>query len=196
MASDAQHPHCAPYVDEMTLNDLDLVDELEPRCFPTPWTRSMYESELKHNHFSHFLVIRSGRTAATEAWPALLAYSGYWLLGDEAHIVTLASHPDLRRRGLGEWMLLSLLQSAREQGADLITLEVRAGNQIAQALYRRYGFTEVGRRRQYYPASRSGPAEDALLLTLSNVQQAAVDGSFDAPLVRARDRFLATLGCG
>ena len=184
-----------PFVAPMTLDDLDSVDALERRCFTTPWTRAMYENELKHNLFSHFLAIRAHTTPATSTLPDLLAYSGYWLLGDEAHIVTLASHPDFRGCGLGKWMLLASIESAYELSADLITLEVRESNKIAQALYRNHGFVDVGRRRNYYPPSKQAPGEDALLLTFANLQEAFEHGTFDEAIVRAQRRVLEAIEC-
>lgn len=93
---------------------------------------------------------------------ALLAYGGFWLAGDEAHIVTIASHPDLRGRKLGETMLLYLLQEAQSLGASTVTLEVRPSNTPAIGLYAKWGFREEGRRKEYYRDNY----EDALIYTL------------------------------
>jgi ribosomal-protein-alanine N-acetyltransferase len=87
------------------------------------------------------------------------------VLGDEAHIVTIASHPKLRRRRLGELMLLHLIERARETGVTAVTLEVRASNRAAQELYHKWGFEQVGLRKRYYRDNN----EDALLLTLFDV---------------------------
>jgi [ribosomal protein S18]-alanine N-acetyltransferase len=90
----------------------------------------------------------------------ILAYGGFWLMADEAHIATIASHPDWRGCGLGLYLMLALLDVAQAAGARLSTLEVRAGNLPAQRLYEKLGFQIVGRRRHYY---RDG--EDGLIMT-------------------------------
>ncbi len=87
-------------------------------------------------------------------------------MGGEAHISTLAVHPEHRRRGLGELMLLHILDQASELGSEFVTLEVRMSNRAAQELYDKYGFRGVGRRRRYYTDN----AEDALLMTLSDLR--------------------------
>ena len=148
----------------MTPADLDEVMPLERRCFIDPWTRHMYLSDLTNNALATYLVLRApGRVSARgpEApVPSLLAYGGFWLLLDEAHIATIATHPKWRGCGLGLWLMLALLDTAIERGAVVATLEVRVGNAPARRLYEKLGFEEVGERRNYY---RDG--EDALIMT-------------------------------
>jgi ribosomal-protein-alanine N-acetyltransferase len=151
----------------MTLADIAIVAELEQRSFPTPWPASTYQHELLHNRISFYWVIRS---AATTGLPPILAYGGYWLTGDEGHIVTIASHPDWRRRQLGAWILLEMLAQIRSQQGTTVTLEAREGNHVAHALYRKMGFEEVGRQHHYYRDNN----EDALLFTLSGLDTEAV----------------------
>ncbi len=93
--------------------------------------------------------------------PPIVGYGGMWLMVDEAHISTLASHPDWRRQGVGELLLAAMIDRAAEIGAEMVTLEVRVTNTIAQALYRKYGFQVAGRRKGYY----SDNGEDALIMT-------------------------------
>jgi ribosomal-protein-alanine N-acetyltransferase len=149
----------------MTPADLDEVMLLERRCFKDPWTRHMYLSDLTSNPLATYLVLRtpagmSVREPAQVSSSSLLAYGGFWLLLDEAHIATIASHPRWRRCGLGLWLMLALLDAAIQRGAALSTLEVRVGNTPARRLYEKLGFEEVGQRRNYY---RDG--EDALIMT-------------------------------
>ncbi|MEW5717504.1 MAG: ribosomal protein S18-alanine N-acetyltransferase, partial [Chloroflexota bacterium] len=80
---------------------------------------------------------------------------------DEAHISTVATHPQWRRQGIGELLIIAMIERAAEIGARLMTLEVRVSNVDAQALYRKYGFDVVGHRPQYYSDNR----EDALIMT-------------------------------
>ena len=144
----------------MTLGDVPIVGELELLCFSAPWSPDTYRNELLHNRFSNYWVLRPAET--TNGVPPILAYGGYWLMGDEVHIVTLATHPRYRRRGLSERLLLQMIDECRARGARIVTLEVRVSNHAAQKLYAKLGFVEVGRRRAYYHDN----GEDALLMTL------------------------------
>jgi ribosomal-protein-alanine N-acetyltransferase len=89
-----------------------------------------------------------------------VGYAGIWVMTDEAHVTTIASHPDVRGKGVGELLLLALIHRAIEVGARWMTLEVRASNSVAQNLYRKYTFKEMGVRRRYY----SDNGEDALVM--------------------------------
>ncbi len=129
--------------------------------------RSLYERELRSNRFSHYHVIVPTQPVAT--WPTLLGQGGYWLMGDEVHIVTLAVQPAWRGVGLGKWLLLRLLDEARQQGGLLATLEVRTGNQAARLLYERVGFQQIGQRKRYYP-----DGEDALVLQMADLADPVV----------------------
>lgn len=142
----------------MQLADLPAVMEIDQLSFPHPWSVESYHYELTQNPTAHFWVAVA---AAPPEARRVVGYAGVWLIVDEAHINTLAVHPDWRQQGIGEQLLATLLQHARAHGARTATLEVRASNRAAQQLYRRHGFVEVGRRKNYYSASR----EDALLLT-------------------------------
>jgi ribosomal-protein-alanine N-acetyltransferase len=98
---------------------------------------------------------------AEQAKMQVIGFAGYWFIIDEAHISTLAVHPDWRGRGMGQVLLRALLREAAWRGALSATLEVRRGNRVAQRLYERHGFAVVGRRLGYY----SDNGEDALLMT-------------------------------
>ena len=91
---------------------------------------------------------------------SIAGYAGMWIMTDEAHITTIASHPSFRGRGVGELLVLALIDRALANGARWMTLEVRASNSIAQNLYRKYTFKEMGVRRRYY----SDNGEDALVM--------------------------------
>jgi [ribosomal protein S18]-alanine N-acetyltransferase len=154
-----------PHVEPMTPADLDEIMPLERRCFKDPWTRHMYLSDLTGNPLATYLVLRSppemtARGTEQATFPPLLAYGGFWLLLEEAHIATIAAHPKWRGCGLGLWLMLALLDVAIERGAALSTLEVRVGNAPARRLYEKLGFQEVGERRNCY---RDG--ENALIMT-------------------------------
>ncbi len=164
-----------PYVVEpMALTDLDQVMEIEQASFSLPWSVRAYRYEITENRHSTMVVVRAAPPAGR--WPArwlrrfrrfragqpgpVLGYAGFWLLVDEAHVATIAVHPRWRRRGLGELLLLSLLERGDRLGARRATLEVRVSNQAAQGLYRKYGFEVESRQRHYY----SDNNEDAYLM--------------------------------
>jgi len=162
----------------MTPDDLDEIMSLERQCFADPWTRRMYLSDLTTNAMATYLVVRiaDGKwQIANSKWQmannrepsaishqpsAILAYGGFWLLLDEAHIATIVSHPDWRGCGLGQLLMLALLDAAMVRGAASSTLEVRAGNLPARRLYEKLGYEVTGVRKNYY---RDG--EDGLIMT-------------------------------
>lgn len=177
----------------MTLRDVPDVDQLEQRCFPTPWSAATYRHELRHNPQSHYWVVRPRpevlQSEGTNI-PSLLGYGGYWFVVDEAHIVTIATHPAWRRRKLGTWLLINMLDEARNAGAIQATLEVRVSNIAAKTLYERLGFIEVGYRKEYYPRTEPmGRGEDAILMTLFGLE---LDNVWQA-LQRERNAITFTL---
>ncbi len=145
----------------MRRRDLAQVHALEEIIFPTPWSLNSYEFELERNPASEQWVIEA--QAAGEA--KIAAYAVCWLLGDELHIANLAVAPEFRRLGLGRRLLEHMLRRAAADGLRSATLEVRVGNQAAQALYTSFGFQEVARRRGYYRDNH----EDALLMQLPHI---------------------------
>ena len=146
-------------VEKMTLDDVPAVVAIEERVFAVPWPAYAFEYELAYNHRGRFLVVRllPPLASSQESIP-LLGYGGLWLMGDEAHLCTLAVHPDWRRRGIGELLLIHLIGHATADNADMLTLEVRASNTVAQQLYEKYGFRALGLRKRYY----SDNHEDAI----------------------------------
>ena len=145
----------------MTLDDLPAVMEIDRLSFSLPWPERSFRFELTGNDASHLLVAEM--PVGGEA--RIAGFLGYWLLVDEMHISTLAVHPEMRGRGIGELLLQAGLEQAWIQGADMSTLEVRPSNKAAIALYSKYGFDLVGRRRKYYQDNN----EDALLMTLTGL---------------------------
>jgi [ribosomal protein S18]-alanine N-acetyltransferase len=137
----------------MTLADLPAVHAIEHASFSTPWPDDAYRSEIETNRLATYLVARAG--------DEVVGFAGIWLMVDEAHITTFAVDPAWRRRGIGERLLLTLLDVAIERGAREATLEVRLSNVAARRLYEKYGFRPVGLRPRYY----SDNGEDALIMT-------------------------------
>lgn len=187
-----------PYrIAPMRLSDLDQVMEIEREAFPAPWPASAYRYELVQNGLSTYLTLRLRHVPPTRGWPraaglwprgrpslSVLAYGGFWIIVDEAHISTLAVHPDWRGRGLGEVMLVSLIDAAILLDAAELTLEVRVSNQAAQNLYRKYAFAIVGRRKRYYRDND----EDALIMTTPRLDEAAFQGDYAARKMALRER--------
>ena len=95
----------------------------------------------------------------------ILGFAAVWFMADEAHLANIAVREACRQQGVGEQLLISVIRLSVERGARFITLEVRASNQAAQALYAKYGFDEMGIRRGYY----SDNGEDAVLMTAEGI---------------------------
>lgn len=193
----------APVIAPMTPEDLDEIMVLERQCFTDPWTRHMYLMDLTQNEMATYLVLKhaDAETQGHEepqyvedgfvaspiprgATAPIVAYGGFWLMLDQAHIATLASHPDWRGCGLGQQLMLALLDAAIARGAATSTLEVRASNEPAQQLYLKLGYEITGRRRRYY---RDG--EDGLIMTTSLLTEAPMQ----ARLAAARAQTAARL---
>jgi len=99
----------------------------------------------------------------------VFGFSGFWVMVDEAHITNIAVREICRRQGIGELLLISVIDMAVELNARIVTLEVRASNIAAQSLYHRYGFAQVGLRRGYYTDNR----EDAVIMSTENIALAS-----------------------
>ena len=137
----------------MKLEDVPQVALIERECFPHPWPPSEFARGLSDHSSTHYLV------ACAESGE-IVGYGGVRSVLDEAHITTIGVQQSVRRRGIGELLLDALLEHARQHNARSVTLEVRASNLAAQALYQKYGFATVGLRRAYYEGG-----EDAVLMT-------------------------------
>jgi ribosomal-protein-alanine N-acetyltransferase len=149
-------------VDPMRLDDVTAVHEIERLSFRTPWPAYAFEQELKGNRLARYLVARAG--------DAVVGFAGVWAMVDDAHITTFGVHPDWRRQAIGRQLLLNLAELSIAIGAKRMTLEVRASNTAAQALYRTFGFDVVGRRPGYY----SDDGEDALIMTTPDLEGPAM----------------------
>jgi len=134
-------------------SDLDGVVAVEAASFTNPWTREMYEWELRDPARCRIYVVRTGIER-------VVAFCSLWLIVDEVHINNIAVLPQHRDRGVGYLLMTHVLREGARAGARRATLEVRASNAPALRLYERLGFVIEGRRRAYY----SNPVEDALIL--------------------------------
>jgi ribosomal-protein-alanine N-acetyltransferase len=142
----------------MILEDVAQVHLIDQLSFSMPWPENAFRYELTQNSYS---LCRVAETPQPDGKLFVVAESVVWLIMDEAHIATIAVHPDYRGRGISRLLLVSILRECIRKGARVSTLEVRANNQVAQALYRRFRFNVVGRRPHYYRDNN----EDALIMT-------------------------------
>ena len=141
-------------------DDLDGILAVDAASFYRPWTRAMYESELRNPSVSRIYVIRTREARVA-------GYCAAWAIGGELHINNLAILPNLRRQGLATALLRDVLRRAADGGCDRATLEVRRSNDAARRLYEGLGFRLGGLRRDYY----TDPVEDALILWRGPAEQ-------------------------
>jgi ribosomal-protein-alanine N-acetyltransferase len=138
---------------------------------------SQQEAEKPRKNRLFPLSLLSGRPTPTPPSPdlaSIIGFAGLWLMVDEAHITTIAMHPDYRRLGLGEFLLVNLIDISYTINAKWVTLEVRVSNSAAQNLYRKYGFHEAGLRHRYY----SDNQEDALIMWTDEIHSPAYKQKF------------------
>ncbi len=173
-----------PIITPLTPADLDDIMPLERRAFKDPWTRQMYYVDLTDNFMATYLALRPDPQAVELAClPRILGWGGFWLMVDEAHISTIAAHPDWRGCGLGQWLMVALMQAALERGAVRSTLEVRVSNTPAMRLYEKLGYEVTGKRRRYY---RDG--EDGLIMTTPPLADAGLQARLAAARTEAMTR--------
>lgn len=154
LAADGERLSVAPMADV----DVRDVMRIEQQSFTTTWPANAFYQELHDNKLAHYYVGRVG--------DAIVAYGGIWVILEDSHVTTIAVDPGHRGRRYGEVMLVRLLDEAIARGATWMTLEVRESNDVAQALYRKYGFTTVSTRRGYY----SDNNENALVMWAGNLK--------------------------
>ena len=138
----------------MNEGHLEELERLEKLCFSRPWSRRMLAEELE-NQCAAFLVAEDGVSGK------VLGYAGLLVMADEGYITNVAVFPEYRRSGVAAKLIEVFENFARGNRLAFLTLEGRPSNAAAIALYRRFGFQEVGRRKNYYDL----PKEDALILT-------------------------------
>lgn len=138
-------------ITEMKITHVPQVAELEKVCFSDPWSERSVASELQ-NELALWLVALDGDTVA--------GYIGSQSVLGEADMMNVAVAPAYRRQGIAEALILELIQRLKAQKVHSLTLEVRASNDPAKALYEKLGFAQVGRRPNYY----AHPREDGLIL--------------------------------
>jgi [ribosomal protein S18]-alanine N-acetyltransferase len=142
----------------MRRRHLRSVLDIDRQVYPRPWSLALYHGELNMpEHRRIYIVARADRQ--------VVGHAGLTFAADQGHVTTVAVDPAWQRRGIGVRLLLVLCRAAIDRGATALTLEVRAGNQAAQHLYRRFGFVEAGTRAGYYAES----GEDAVIMWAHSV---------------------------
>jgi [ribosomal protein S18]-alanine N-acetyltransferase len=143
---------------KMTLEDVPNVIELDQKSFSLPWPERSFRFELTVNPASRCWV--------AELEGKIVGMIVVWLILEEAHVATIATHPDFRRKGIGTKLLSYTLRHLIDEGARSSFLEVRESNFSAQEMYRKFGYEASGRRPRYYKDNN----EDAILMNLASLQ--------------------------
>ncbi|KGR87375.1 ribosomal protein S18-alanine N-acetyltransferase [Lysinibacillus odysseyi] len=136
----------------MTADDVEAVYAIELATFPTPWTLDSFHYEMRENQYAHYIV--------AEDETGIIGFCGMWLVIDAAQITNVAVVESARGQGIGEALMKEAIRIAREAKMDVMSLEVRVTNIVAQNLYRKLGFQDGGIRKGYYTDN----GEDALVM--------------------------------
>ncbi len=137
---------------EMCSDDLDAVLEIEQMVYPFPWSRQIFTDSME----AGTLLVVMERNRQIVGYGVLSSAAG------ESQLLNIAVSPDLQGEGMGEILLRWLIEEARKRESEMIFLEVRLSNSVAQSLYQKLGFNEIGMRRDYYRVP-GGRREDALI---------------------------------
>ena len=138
----------------MEEEDLPYVLEIENLSFPNPWHEVTFKGEINNRRISFpFVIVHRSQNK-------IIGYIIFWHIKEQVQINTIAVHPDFRRMGIGEFVLLQVLDQVHKDGAIFVTLEVRPSNLAARSLYYKLGFEVLGIRENYY----SNPQEHAIIM--------------------------------
>lgn len=125
----------------MTESHLESVLFIERASFAAPWSRKMFERELSN---------RSSRSTVFTINDEVVGFICYWAIQNEAHLLTVAVHPQHRREGIGKAIMSHMEQMCLKEGLNRIILEVARRNEEARNLYKSFGFNAIGFRKRYY----------------------------------------------
>jgi len=182
----------------MKYEDIPQVAQIDREAFPGEWvfrSQSAYKQDLDNPSIRYVVACKKkevsesgGQAMQKVPWfKRLLSYerrlntsedivgfSGFWMMMQEAHIIAIGVRDGYRRVGIGEGLLIATIELAQMLNANVVTLEVRASNKIAQELYKKHGFQVVGRRLRYY----SSDGEDAIIMSTDNIASMPFQASF------------------
>ena len=138
---------------KMTADDVEAVYAIELATFPAPWTLDSFHYEMRENQFAHYIV-------AVNDEDKIIGFCGMWIVIDAAQITNVAVLEEARGFGIGEALMREAMKAATNGGAEMMSLEVRVTNTVAQNLYRKLNFQDGGIRKGYYTDN----GEDALVM--------------------------------
>lgn len=185
--------------------DIPQVAQIDREAFPGEWvfrSQSAYRQDLDNPSIRYIVACKEkhmpkpeGEALQKSPWfkrlfgnghrlnmpQYVVGFSGFWMMTGEAHIIAIGVRNGYRQLGLGEGMLIATIELAQMLNANIVTLEVRASNRVAQELYRKYGFQVMGRRLKYY----SSDGEDAIIMSTDNITSLP----FQAPFQRLREDY-------
>ncbi|MGQ9546823.1 MAG: ribosomal protein S18-alanine N-acetyltransferase [Dehalococcoidia bacterium] len=177
--------------------DIPEVVQIDREAFPGEWvfrSQSAYRQDLD-NPSVRYIVACKKNSSKSEAQTTrkapwfrrlfagehnlaisnnIVGFAGFWMMLREAHIISIAVRNRYRRLGIGEGLLIATIELAQMLNANAVTLEVRASNQPAQELYRKYDFQVTGRRPRYY----SSDGEDAIIMSTDDITSPSFQASF------------------
>lgn len=145
----------------MQMQDIEQVAAIDAASFDPPWPARSYAYEISESTYSYMATLELEGAPSGAGWRGLLGrlrrpqrlvvgYGGLWNVADEAHISTIATHPDYRGRYYGEILLAGMVRRALALQAAYVVLEVRMSNRVAQSLYAKYGFRTCAVKSNYY----------------------------------------------
>jgi ribosomal-protein-alanine N-acetyltransferase len=173
----------------MEYEDIPQVVQIDREAFPGEWvfrSQSAYKQDLDNPSVRYIVACKKrdvsesgGQAMQKVPWfkwlfsygrhlntsEDIVGFSGFWMMVGEAHIIAIGVRNGYRQLGIGEGLLIATIELAQILNANVVTLEVRASNMVAQELYRKYGFQVVGRRLKYY----SSDGEDAIIMSTDNI---------------------------
>ena len=191
-------PGTAYVIRRMKYEDSQQVAQIDREAFPGEWvfrSQAAYRQDLNNPSIRYIVACRD--KDATESEPNemprsswfkrvfsherrlntrehIVGFSGFWMMMGEAHIIAIGVRNGYRQVGIGESLLIATIELAQILNANLVTLEVRASNKVAQELYKKYGFQVTGRRLKYY----SSDGEDAIIMSTDNIMSPSFQASF------------------
>ena len=168
----------------LTASQVPEIVALDRICIGGLWTAEAYLREIDSPR-SSLIALSIGDRDLAPSRPKIIGMACLWAIIDEAHLTLLAVHPDYRGRGLGEFLLITLLRDAIARQLEWATLEVNVNNSVALNLYQKYGFQVVGTRKGYYQPA----GDDAAILWLKGIQQS----EFESELICCQQRLNARL---
>ena len=182
----------------MQYEDIPQVAQIDREAFPGEWvfrSQAAYKQDLDNPSIRYIVACRDkhatesgGQVMPRPSWfkrvfsyerrlntrEYIVGFSGFWMMVGEAHIIAIGVRNGYRQLGIGEGLLIATIELAQILNANVVTLEVRASNMVAQELYKKYGFRVTGRRLRYY----SSDGEDAIIMSTDGITSLPFQASF------------------